>query len=92
MSRKVQIFAALLCIVAIVAWAVPGGLALDWPIIIVIVAALLIVALLVGSGGSKGTGGGRFLCDSCAYDSERYCRRPERPNATSCPDYKSKGR
>ena len=31
---------------------------------------------------------GRFLCDSCAYDWGDVCRRPERPNATECDDYK----
>lgn len=30
---------------------------------------------------------GRFLCDSCRYDYRGACRRPERPNATACPDY-----
>jgi len=30
---------------------------------------------------------GRFLCDTCRYDYGDACLRPERPNATSCPDY-----
>jgi hypothetical protein len=30
----------------------------------------------------------RPLCDSCRYDYGNVCRRPERPNALSCPDYK----
>jgi hypothetical protein len=29
-----------------------------------------------------------FLCDTCRYNSDRDCSRPERPNATRCPDYK----
>ena len=33
----------------------------------------------------------RFLCDTCKYDDPRYCSRPERPNATVCPDYCSRG-
>ncbi|MFP4378966.1 MAG: hypothetical protein ACLFUS_00565 [Candidatus Sumerlaeia bacterium] len=33
----------------------------------------------------------RFLCDSCKYDHPHVCRRPERPNAVECPDYKKKG-
>jgi len=33
----------------------------------------------------------RFLCDSCKYDYGNACRRPERPNATKCPDYKKAG-
>ncbi len=32
----------------------------------------------------------RLLCDTCAYDYPSACRRPERPNATSCPDYKKR--
>ncbi len=31
---------------------------------------------------------GRFLCDSCRYDYRDVCRRPERPNATRCEDYR----
>lgn len=31
---------------------------------------------------------GRFLCDSCRYDYGEACRRPERPNATRCEDYR----
>jgi len=31
---------------------------------------------------------GRFLCDSCRYDYGDVCRRPERPNATVCDDYR----
>ena len=32
----------------------------------------------------------RPLCDSCRYDYGNVCRRPERPNAMRCPDYKRK--
>lgn len=31
---------------------------------------------------------GMFLCDTCKYDYRGACRRPERPNAAQCPDYK----
>jgi hypothetical protein len=34
--------------------------------------------------------GGRPLCDSCKYDYGDACRRPERPNALRCPDYRSR--
>jgi hypothetical protein len=30
----------------------------------------------------------RLLCDTCKYDFGSACKRPERPNATSCPDYR----
>gem|GEM_PF-869603 len=29
-----------------------------------------------------------FLCDSCKYDYDAACHRPERPNAVKCPDYR----
>lgn len=32
---------------------------------------------------------GRFLCDTCKYDYGDACRRPERPNARTCPDYQA---
>ncbi|MFC1601764.1 hypothetical protein ACFL34_05390 [Candidatus Sumerlaeota bacterium] len=33
-----------------------------------------------------------FLCDTCRYDYDTACHRPERPNAISCPDYKKGSR
>ncbi|MDI6793809.1 MAG: hypothetical protein QME81_13250 [bacterium] len=33
-------------------------------------------------------GGDAFLCDTCRYDYPSACHRPERPNATRCPEYK----
>lgn len=32
----------------------------------------------------------RYLCDTCKWDYGNACKRPERPNAISCPDYKKK--
>ena len=32
----------------------------------------------------------RYLCDSCKWDYGNACKRPERPNALVCPDYKKK--
>lgn len=32
--------------------------------------------------------GGSYLCDTCKWDYGAACRRPERPNARTCPDYK----
>ena len=31
---------------------------------------------------------GKFLCDTCRYDYGDVCRRPERPNAQVCEDYR----
>lgn len=28
------------------------------------------------------------LCDTCMYDYGDVCKRPERPNAMRCPDYR----
>jgi len=35
-------------------------------------------------------GSKRYLCDSCKWDYGNACKRPERPNALTCPDYKKK--
>lgn len=32
-----------------------------------------------------------ILCDTCKYDFGSACTRPERPNATRCPDYRRAG-
>ena len=32
----------------------------------------------------------RYLCDSCKWDYGNACKRPERPNALKCPDYKAR--
>ena len=32
-----------------------------------------------------------ILCDTCKYDYGAACTRPERPNATVCPDYRRRG-
>ena len=32
----------------------------------------------------------RILCDYCKYNYSNVCFRPERPNATECPDYQPK--
>ena len=31
-----------------------------------------------------------FLCDTCKLNYRDICRRPERPNARICPDYRKK--
>ena len=32
-----------------------------------------------------------YLCDSCKWNWRTACHSPERPNATWCPEYTSKG-
>lgn len=34
------------------------------------------------------SGGSGSLCDTCKWDYGDACRRPERPNARTCPDFK----
>ncbi|MAB90452.1 MAG: hypothetical protein CMJ90_13465 [Planctomycetes bacterium] len=50
----------------------------------------LVTGLLASrrSQSRPGALSGGFLCDGCKYDDQRYCSRPERPNARQCPDYK----
>ena len=58
-----------------------------------------------GGGGGSGSRGrwkvrwqrflarlglGRILCDTCRIDWRGACERPQRPNATVCPDYQKK--
>jgi hypothetical protein len=47
---------------------------------------LLFIFLLVKYGAPPAA----FLCDGCQYNDSRYCNQPERPNATSCDEYKRK--
>lgn len=67
------------------------GTPLFWgPFVLLI---LLAVSLIIRKrGGGKGGGmlGGGFLCDSCKYNDQRYCSRPERPNASQCDEYRRK--
>jgi len=54
-----------------------------------IVAAVFVLLKIVGRPASGGAlGGARYLCDSCRYDYGDACRRPERPNASECPEYR----
>jgi len=41
---------------------------------------------------NKARGRNIFLCDSCKWDWRGACHRPERPNATWCPDYEKRGK
>jgi hypothetical protein len=43
-------------------------------------------------GVKKALGMNIFLCGSCKWNWRTACNRPERPNATWCPDYTKKGK
>ncbi|MCZ6602305.1 MAG: hypothetical protein O6952_04800 [Planctomycetota bacterium] len=73
-------------------WAMQGLRGLFWvPLIAAIVIGAWLLARRVApralAGG--GIGGGAYLCDTCKYSYGDVCNRPEKPNATKCPDYKS---
>ena len=42
------------------------------------------------AGPSAKAGASESLCDRCKYCYGDACSRPERPNATRCPDFKAK--
>ncbi len=68
----------------------------NWMIAMVIISVVVAYVMPVGGGGESGTSSenrsflrkSEFLCDSCKYDNNRDCSRPERPNATDCPDFR----
>ena len=39
----------------------------------------------------KAFGGTVILCDTCMWDWRSACHNPDRPNATSCSEYKKRG-
>jgi hypothetical protein len=89
MSRPLQVFAATLCIAALVSVAMPIQPAVYW--CFAAGAAFLVAFLARKPGSPRSLGGGEFLCDDCKYNNEKDCWRAERPNAVRCPDYKRRG-
>ncbi len=90
MSRKVTVAVTVLVVAGIAYWAV--GFLIPWAIYWGGACLLaLLLALTSRTPGPSYFPGGRFLCDSCAYNYGDACRRPERPNATRCPDYRRAG-
>lgn len=41
-------------------------------------------------GGLTRSGSSGYLCDRCKWDYGDACKRPERPNARVCPDFKAR--
>jgi len=50
----------------------------------------IVAAFVAGAAVMRSNRGGDYLCDSCKYNDVRYCTQPERPNATTCTEYKSR--
>lgn len=64
----------------------PDARGTDWGGVICALPVLLLFIFLLVKYGAPDT----FLCDRCQYNDERYCNQPDRPNATSCDEYKAK--
>lgn len=90
MPRPLISATAVACVGILVGLAT-GNLGLSPLVFFGIVAAAAAVTAVFAAGRRPGDsflgGTSGFLCDTCRYNSERDCSRPERPNATRCPDY-----
>jgi hypothetical protein len=92
-SRAVLAFFAVVCAGGILSFFLPwlSGFSRPGYWALVLMAAVLAAFLAPRrtSGGSLSLlGKSEFLCDTCRYNNERDCSRPERPNATRCDEYK----
>ena len=59
---------------------------------ILIVGILMVLGIFGGAvyfaiRSGRRVGVSEFLCDTCKYNDPRDCSQPDRPNATTCPDY-----
>ena len=88
MPRALFTFAAALCIAVLLGPFTPLPPPIFW---LLAVGISLALAFAVKAAPNLSRGRSAFLCDSCKYADPRYCSRPERPNATSCPDYRRAG-
>ena len=88
MPRALFIFAAVIAMAVLFQPFAPVPFYLFW---LLALALALGLALAMKAAPPFSRGRSAFLCDSCKYDDPRYCSRPERPNATSCPDYRRAG-
>ena len=69
--------------ICFLSWAMPG-IRPYWAITLFVAIGAGVWLLTRRSGG--GVSG--YLCDTCKYSYGDVCTRPEKPNATKCPDYK----
>lgn len=105
-SRRLVVFVGVVLAGALLqAFAGPGGIAgflgvsaasyFLTLLVLAVVAALFApsagsVADHHEANGSRLGGSSEFLCDTCRYNDVRDCHRTERPNATSCEDYRQR--
>lgn len=84
---------AVVALIAFVAMITRGG-EFAWAVVVLGViggGAWLLARRSLGRGGGLGGLGSGYLCDTCKYSYGDVCTRPEKPNATKCPDYKPSG-
>jgi hypothetical protein len=51
------------------------------------IVACLYMAIKLTLKNARAWQGGRYLCDTCAYNAEDLCHKPERPKAIECYSY-----
>ena len=78
---------ALLCVAAMVSFAVPVRSTTFWSLAVAVAGLAALLSLAVPAK-LWGPAAAEFLCDRCKYQDARDCSRPERPNAKSCPDFR----
>ncbi len=93
MSGRVLTFAAVLVIAGFLWW--QGAWIIFSPLLYWTLAfgAALFLALIFGGRRRRSpleSPPGEFLCDRCRYSYGDACTRPERPNATRCPDFRAR--
>lgn len=90
-SRGVQAFVVILIVGGLLSGAA-FSLGFRGPRYWIGVLGAAVCGAYLATRGSRSASGSKieFLCDSCKYNDARYCGRPERPNATRCPDYKER--
>jgi hypothetical protein len=92
MQKPLFTFAAVLALAGMLQFSIPAipvRPVVYWAIALG-AAVLLALAARTPVGGAGFLRRGQFLCDTCKYNDARDCSRPERPNATSCPDYRGR--
>jgi hypothetical protein len=91
MKKPLFTFAAVLAIAGMLQFSVPAmpvGPVAYWSIALALAVLLALASATPAGGGLMRRS--EFLCDTCKYNDARDCSRPERPNATSCPDYRGR--
>ena len=89
MPRAVIVFAGVLVLAGLL-YPVIGFLVPPGPFWVCAVVLAFVLSLLSKRVHTSLPARGAFLCDTCKYNHPDTCSLPDRPNATRCPDYRSK--